>query len=106
MSLLAKRVAEEAKQSPTAISLPKSALLGYSSEILRKTSLAFCLLYFSVATKYSKKRSTSASLLRLKPFELKLTKKINKKVQIALFQSKGLIVLAFVASNDVCDMIK
>ena len=58
MSLLAKRVAEEAKQSPTAISLPKSALLGYSSEILRKTSLAFCLLYFSVATKYSKKRST------------------------------------------------
>ena len=49
MSLLAKRVAEEAKKSPTAISLPKNALLGYSSEILRKTSLAFCLLFFSVA---------------------------------------------------------
>ena len=46
MSLLAKRVAEVAKQSPTAISLPKSALLGYSSEILVKTSLAFCLLFF------------------------------------------------------------
>ena len=58
MSLLTKRVAEVAKQSPTAISLPKRALLGYSSEILRKTSLAFCLLFFSVAPKYSKKRST------------------------------------------------
>ena len=78
MSLLAKRVAEVAKQSPTAISLPKSALLGYSSEILRKTSLVFCLLFFSVAPKYSRKRSTEASLLRLKPFELKLTKK-NKQ---------------------------
>ena len=58
MSLLAKRVAEEAKQSPAAISLPKSVLLGYSSEILRKTSLVFCLLFFSVAPKYSKNRST------------------------------------------------
>ena len=46
MSLLAKRVAEEAKQSPTAISLPKSVLLGYSSEILRKTSRVFLFAFF------------------------------------------------------------
>ena len=66
-----------------AISLPKGALFSHSNEILRKISLMF---FFLMLLSTHKKRSTSASLLRLKPFRVKSNEKINTKLQKVFFK--------------------
>ena len=67
MSWLAKSVAKEAKQSPTVIYLPKSALLSHSKEIQRKTSL-----FFSAPLISTRKKTKYVCLSGSKPFESKV----------------------------------
>ena len=107
MSWLARALRKGQPLALRRISLPKRTLFAIPVKHRGRPRLFLVRFLFLLLLSILKKtKQVSISFMIVKTLRVESNEIKYTKLQKALFQRKGLIVLAFVASNDDCDMHK